>query len=62
MATWLEGVLASCHDTNAPRVRNELDLARRGSGPTLFDMIVEIIRLPGPGGVEAKSGIDLELM
>jgi RNAse (barnase) inhibitor barstar len=34
---------------------------RRG-GQQLFDTLVEIIRLHGPGGEEAEDGVDLELL
>ena len=43
MAAHLESVLTSCHPSNRREVRRELRAARRGEGPTLFDMLVEII-------------------
>ena len=39
----LESVLTSCHPSNRREVRRELRAARRGEGPTLFDLLVEII-------------------
>jgi hypothetical protein len=38
-----------------------IDSARRGEGPTLFDEVVEIIRVHGPGGRESEDGVLLEL-
>lgn len=40
----LERLLSSCHPSNRACVRQHLEAARRGEGPTLFDEIVEIIR------------------
>lgn len=59
MAERLEKVLAKCHSTNRPRVSEELDAARRGEGPTLFDELVEIIRAHGPGGDESEDEVHL---
>jgi RNAse (barnase) inhibitor barstar len=53
--------LARCHPSNRDRVRNDLERARRGEGPTVFDRLVEIVRVHGPGGREAGSGVELEL-
>ncbi len=39
----------------------EAAAAQRGEGPTLFDILVEIIRSHGPGGDEADEGVLLEL-
>jgi len=39
----LERRLARCHPTNRPRVALELAAARLGTGPTVFDWLVEII-------------------
>lgn len=43
MAAHLESVLLTCHPSNRRVVRKELKAAQRGQGPTLFDLIVEII-------------------
>ena len=40
----LERRLERCHPTWRPLVEGELYLARRGTGPTVFDWLVEIIR------------------
>ena len=61
MVKWLEGVLLTCHPSNRSHVEDRLLAARRGKGPTLFDKIVEIIRLHGPGGRESEDGIILDL-
>jgi hypothetical protein len=58
---WLEQKLESCHSRNVAAVRLELASAREARGPTLFDILLEIIRHHGPGGDEAEDGVDLEL-
>jgi hypothetical protein len=60
-ARWLEQSLSTSHPSNRPRVRDRIDSARRGEGPTLFDEIVEIIRDHGAGGEQSADGIVLEL-
>ncbi|NUU16528.1 barnase inhibitor [Cellulomonas humilata] len=57
----LEGVLATCHMTSREHVRERLVMANRREGPTLFDEIVEIIRVHGLGGAEADDGVSLDL-
>lgn len=57
----LEKRLEECHPTNRPSVRADLERARRGTGPTAFDWLVEIIRIHCPGGYESESGVELEL-
>ena len=57
----LEGLLETCHSSNTDRISARLDDARRRVGATLFDEIVEIIHVHGPGEFEPDSGIDLEL-
>jgi hypothetical protein len=37
------------------------DLSRLALGPTLFDDVIEIIRIHGPGGAEADDGVLLDL-
>ncbi|MFE2146455.1 hypothetical protein ACFXA3_32810, partial [Streptomyces sp. NPDC059456] len=44
-----EGVLARCRPTNRERVAEELAQARSGRGPTLFDVLAEIIEDQPPG-------------
>ena len=59
---FLESKLARCHGSNVASVSADLEAARRGLGPTLFDILVEIIRNHGVGGDEAEDGIELELI
>lgn len=45
----LELVLQRCHPSNRDRVASDIERARRGEGPTVFDWLVEIIKRHGPG-------------
>jgi RNAse (barnase) inhibitor barstar len=58
---YLEDKIRRCHPSNVSYVRADLESAHRGEGPTLFDILVEIIRTHGPGGDEADDGVVLEL-
>lgn len=58
---WLEERLPRVHPTNVEHFRARLEAARRGDEPTLFDVLVEIIRVHCPGGREAGDGVELEL-
>jgi len=53
--------LQHCHPTNQPYVRAERAAAEAGVGPTVFDWLVEIIQVHGPGGSEADDGVELIL-
>ncbi|MFS8098726.1 barnase inhibitor [Lentzea alba] len=57
----LERMLVTCHPTNREHVQARIDSARRAEGPTLFDEIVEIIQIHGPGGSESADNVILEL-
>ena len=57
----LERRLKRCHPTNRDKVSRELDDARRGVGPTVFDWLVEIIQEHGPGGEEEEDNVHLIL-
>lgn len=57
----LEKRLKRCHPDHRERVSAELDLARVGKGPTVFDWLVEIIQVHGAGGKEAEDGVVLLL-
>jgi RNAse (barnase) inhibitor barstar len=57
----LEVTLQRCHPANRERVAGELARARAHTGPTVFDWLVEIIRIHGPGGEEAEDGVELVL-
>ena len=58
----LEPHLSTCHQSNVSRMRQRIEMARRREGPTLFDEIVEVIRIHGPGGEEEEDGVVLELL
>ena len=60
-AKQLEIMLQHCHSSNRDRIRRELQDARAGRGPTVFDWLVEIIKIHGPGGLEAGDGVTLLL-
>ena len=60
MVRHLEAVLSRCHPSNVPAVRERLEVARRGEGPSLFDELVSIFRRHGAGGRESEDGIELE--
>ena len=57
----LEKRLERCHPTNRERVRRELDLARAGQGPTVFDWLLEILVAHGPEG-EEDDNVRLDLV
>jgi RNAse (barnase) inhibitor barstar len=57
----LEIRLARCHPSNREHVRTELAEARAGIGQTVFDWLIEIIQVHGPGGREAADRVLLEL-
>jgi hypothetical protein len=59
---WLEGLLLTCHPSQRSIIQARTSRARRGEGPTLFDEIVDIIRVHGPGGNESEDGVLLELI
>lgn len=53
--------LTTCHPANDERVQAELTLAQQHQGETVFDWLVEIIRIHGPGGPEQEDGVELLL-
>lgn len=57
----LEARLSQCHPENVEAMSQDLERARRRSGPTVFDWLVDIIRDHGPDGAELDDGINLEL-
>lgn len=61
MARRFERLLETCHSSNVARIQAELESARAGRGPTLFDLLVEIIRDHGLGGTRAQDGVELRL-
>lgn len=61
MVTWLEGTRKTAHRSNLPSIEKRLEAAQRQEGQTMFDMLVEIIRVHGQGGTEADDNVRLEL-
>jgi len=57
----LELRLERCHPSNRDDVRKQLVLAKRNEGPTVFDWLVEIIQVHGPGGSEEEDNGQLSL-
>jgi RNAse (barnase) inhibitor barstar len=57
----LERRLVRCHPTNRDYVAADLERARRGVGPTVFDWLVEIIGVHCAGGVEQEDSVELVL-
>lgn len=57
----LEKRLERCHPSNIPNVHCDLDAAKKHRGPTVFDWLIEIIRLHGPGGEESEDNVELLL-
>lgn len=57
----LELRLQRCHPESRRHVQRELDDARRGNGPTVFDWLVDIVRRYGHGGEEATANVRLIL-
>ena len=57
----LEKRLARCHPSNRGHVAKDLEEARRNSGPTVFDWLVEIIQVHCTGGPEEEDGVELHL-
>jgi Barstar (barnase inhibitor) len=58
---FIERKLTTCHPSSLPRVRADLEAARRGEGQTLFEIVVSIIREHGPGGAECQDNVHLRL-
>src|ERR1051325_320154 len=51
--------LEKCHPSNREYVAHDLEEAEREEGPTVFDWLVEIIRVHCPGGEEEEDGAEL---
>ncbi|MFE6668622.1 barstar family protein [Streptomyces sp. NPDC057697] len=50
-ARWLRQGLERVHPSNRTEARRRLDAAQAGRGPTLFDLIVDVLRDGTPGGL-----------
>jgi RNAse (barnase) inhibitor barstar len=61
-AKQLEIRLGRCHPSNRTHVSQQLREARAGIGPTVFDWLVEIIKVHGADGDEADDNVSLVLM
>lgn len=61
-ARWLEARLPHVHPTNRASFEARLADARAGRGETLFETLVDLVRRHGPGGDEARDGVELELL
>ena len=57
----LERRLQQCHSSNLERVSRELANAKLGIGPTVFDLLVEIVQRHCVGGDEQRDGVELVL-
>lgn len=57
----LEKRLTRCHPANRDYVARDLVAAKSGSGSTVFDWLVEIIRDHGPGGNQEQDHVLLWL-
>jgi RNAse (barnase) inhibitor barstar len=57
----LELRLQTCHPSNRQSVARDLEKARRGEGPTVFDWLFDIIRVHTAGGREEEDGVELVL-
>lgn len=57
----LELRLNVCHPQNRDRVLADLQDARAHVGSTVFQWLIDIIAIHGPGGREAQDGVELVL-
>jgi RNAse (barnase) inhibitor barstar len=53
--------LKTSHPASRAAIMHDLQLATNRTGPTVFDWITTIIREHGPGGSEARDGVQLVL-
>lgn len=57
----LEHQMQRCHPSNRAAIEHERDLACASRGSTVFDWLVELIRVHGAGGDESKDRVELVL-
>jgi len=57
----LEIRLGACHPESRDKVLGDLERARTHQGPTVFDWLVDIIRIHCRGGREEEDGVELLL-
>ena len=57
----LECRLQRCHPSSHKHVSGELERAKSGIGPTVFEWLIEIIQTHCAGGEEHEDGVELVL-
>jgi RNAse (barnase) inhibitor barstar len=57
----LDRRLTRCHPSNRQLVGEDLERARLGVGPTVFDWLIEIIEVHCTDGAEQGDGVELVL-
>ena len=57
----LERRLSRCHELCRESVAADLERARQGVGPTVFDWLADIIAVHGAGGAEQEDGVEVVL-
>lgn len=57
----LEKALGRCHPSNQASIEHDLSIAQTHRGPTVFDWLMDIIRVHGAGGDEASDHVELIL-
>jgi RNAse (barnase) inhibitor barstar len=57
----LERRLLKCHPASRAAVARDLEHARGGEGPTVYDWLIEILRVHADGGPEGEDGVELVL-
>ena len=57
----LQSRLAKCHSDNRAHVAEDLARAEAHEGQTVFDWLVEVVRVHCAGGAEQDDGVELDL-
>lgn len=57
----LRARLKTCHPNAVESVQRDLSRAEENEGGTVFDWLVEIIKIHGPDGLEQEDGVELVL-
>lgn len=58
---WLKNKLRTCHPDSRDSVEREITRAENQMGPTLFDILVDIIEMHRPTAEGSHYGVELEL-
>jgi RNAse (barnase) inhibitor barstar len=53
--------LCNCDPNNRTMVEQQLDAAKKNTGATVYDWLIDIIRIHGVGGTEELDGVELAL-